>query len=45
MDEYAFPPDDLIRIMCNYYLNEVIHLFVDYNSDKHWKIDVLDIFL
>ena len=41
IDDYLFPPEYLIRIMTNYYLNEEIHLVCAENS--HWKINVTDI--
>ena len=41
---HLFPPQYLIRIMHNYYLNEYIHLFDMENRCDHWKIDVFDIF-
>ena len=45
MDCHLFPPQYLIGIICAYYLNEFIHVFVEsaYNSAKHWKISVFDI--
>ena len=42
IDDHLFPPEYLIRIICNYYINEWIHLFKN-ATGEHYKIDVFDI--
>ena len=44
MNNYSFPPQYLIRIICSYYCNEWIHLFAKNDGGHHWNIDVTKLF-
>ena len=45
IDDHLFPPEHLIKIMGQYYMNQEIHLYHYGGSAQgnHWKIDVFDI--
>lgn len=45
MKAELFPPEHLIKIICDYYINEYVHLF-RYSGfkDGHFKIDIFELF-